>query len=218
MAAPEALVFDLDGTLIDSRLDIAAALNHALEATGRGPLPVETIAAYVGDGSRILCARATGLPEDDPALEEVLAPFLVYYREHAAEHSRLFPHADEVLEALGSYPLALCTNKPRPVTDAVLSALGMSQVFASIMAGGDTAERKPDPAPLFAIAKELGVSPKGLVMIGDGPQDIEAGHRAGARTVGVRGGFPPIESLIAAKPDALIDSLADLPSLIEAWT
>lgn len=217
MAIPEALVFDLDGTLIDSRLDIAAALNHALGKSGREALSVETVSGYVGDGSRTLCARATGLREDDPALEELLADFLVYYREHAAEHSRLFPDAREVLDRLSEYPLALCTNKPRPVTDAVLSALGISDLFSSIMAGGDIAEKKPDPAPLFAIAEELGLSPNGLVMIGDGPQDIEAGRRAGARTIGIRGGFPPVETLIAAKPDALIDSLADLPKLIEDW-
>lgn len=217
MAVPEALVFDLDGTLIDSRLDIAAALNHALEKTGRRALPIETISGFVGDGSRVLCARATGLSEDDPDLEKVLSAFLVHYREHAADHSRLMPYAREALEALRSYPLALCTNKPRAVTDVVLSALGMESVFASIVAGGDTVEKKPHPGPLFAIANELGIAPSNLVMIGDSPQDIEAGHRAGALTVGIRGGFPPIESLLAARPDVVIDSLAELPEVIEGW-
>lgn len=211
------LVFDLDGTLIDSRKDIAIALNHALVSTGREALPESLIASFVGDGARVLCARALGRDENDPAVDEVLQEFLAYYRTHPATHTTWLPHAREALAALASHPLALCTNKPRATTDGVLRALGADGLFVTTVAGGDLPQKKPDPAPLFAIAERLGVSPSQLVMIGDGPQDIEAGRRAGARTVGVRGGFPAIERLLAAKPDFLLDSLADLPSLVASW-
>ncbi len=211
------LVFDLDGTLIGSRKDIAAALNHALVTTGRSPLSEELIGSYVGDGARVLCARAISRDEDDPAVSPVLDAFLAYYDAHPAVFTRWLPHAREVLDSLATHPLALCTNKPRSTTDAVLRALSADGLFAAIMAGGDTPQKKPDPAPLFAIAERLRVPPSRLVMIGDGPQDIEAGHRAGAKTIGVRGGFPPLEKLLAARPDVVIDSLAELPKLIGDW-
>lgn len=211
------LVFDLDGTLIDSRKDIAAALNHALVSTGRAPLSEELIGSYVGDGARTLCARAIAREEDDPAVSTVLDAFLAYYGAHPADFTRWLPHAREVLGSLASHPLALCTNKPRVTTDAVLRALSADGLFAVTMAGGDTAQKKPNPAPLLAIAERLRVPASQLVMIGDGPQDIEAGHRAGAKTIGVRGGFPPLEKLLAARPDVVIDSLAELPKLVEEW-
>lgn len=217
MMIPEALVFDLDGTLIDSRKDIAVAVNHALSETGYPKLSEETIATFVGDGSRTLCARATGLCEDDPKLDEVLSAFLPYYAEHAASYTQWLPHAREALDALSSYRLALCTNKPREVTEVVLETLTIADRFEVVLAGGDTVEKKPDPEPLLVIAERLRLPPAALVMIGDGPQDIEAGRRAGTKTVGVRGGFPAIERLLAAKPDALIDSLAELMALLDAW-
>jgi len=211
------LVFDLDGTLIDSRKDIAIALNHALTSTGRAPLSEDLIASYVGDGARTLCARALQRDEADPTVGEVLEAFLAYYAAHPADFTRWLPHAREALEALSAHPLALCTNKPRPTTDAVLRALDADGLFAAIVAGGDTPRKKPDPEPLFAIAERLRVPATQLVMIGDGPQDIEAGRRAGAKTVAVRGGFPPIEKLLAAGPDVVIGSLAELPGVVGGW-
>src|SRR5690606_787278 len=114
------LVFDLDGTLIDSRKDIAIALNHALRTTGREALPESLIATFVGDGARVLCARAIERDENDPAVDEVLTAFLAYYQAHPATHTRWLPHAREALATLSDHPLALCTNKPRSTTDGVL--------------------------------------------------------------------------------------------------
>lgn len=218
MQPPRALVFDLDGTLIDSRGDIAAATNHALVATGRHTLPDATIARFVGDGARALCARAAGLGESDAELDAVLDAFLAYYGEHPVERTKWMPHAREVLAELSRYPLALCTNKPRTTTDAVLAALGVRSLFATIVAGGDLPERKPAPGPVLAIAKQLGVSPEALVVVGDGPQDVEAGRRAGARTIGVRGGLLPIERLLASRPDVLVDALDEVPAIVARWS
>jgi phosphoglycolate phosphatase len=214
--AVRCVVFDLDGTLIDSRLDIAGATNHALSELDLPTLPVERVASFVGDGAAALLARAAGVKEDDPLVHELLAPFLDFYAAHPAVHTTLMPGALDALAALGPrYSLALCTNKPRRTTDAVLSALGLARHFAVVLAGGDLPLKKPDPAPLLHIAERLGLAPNELAMVGDGPQDIEAGRAAGAFTVGVRGGIIPFERLLAASPDVMLDGLAELPPLLD---
>ena len=216
MVSPRGIVFDLDGTLIDSGGDIAAAVNHALEITGKNPLPPATVLRFVGDGARSLIVRATGLSDKHPEIDEVLEAYLEYYREHPTEHTKWMPNARAVLDDLRAYRLALATNKPRATTDLVLGRLGVRSLFAAVTAGGDTAA-KPSPEPILAIAKQLGIPPEQLVMIGDGPQDVEAGRRAGCRTIGVQGGFLAPERLIASQPDVLIESLADLPAILARW-
>src|SRR4051794_30848587 len=111
--APRGIVFDLDGTLIDSGGDIVAALNHALLTTGRRELPAATLRRFVGDGARLLCARAVGLPEKSPEVDIVLETYLAYYAEHPVDFTRWMPHARAVLDQLSHFRLAICTNKPR---------------------------------------------------------------------------------------------------------
>ena len=217
MTPTQAVVFDLDGTLIDSRADIAAAANHMLDVHGFQRLPSDTIAGYVGDGARLLVARCTKLREESPELDRLLETFLDYYSEHPTEQTRFMPAALEALDALATLPLAICTNKPRRTTDAVLSALGLVRRFEVVVAGGDFPQKKPDPEPLLHIARQLALDPRSLVIVGDGPQDVECGRAIGARTVGVEGGIIPMDRLVAAQPDQLIPSLADLPALITRW-
>jgi 2-phosphoglycolate phosphatase len=217
MEHPAALVFDLDGTLIDSKLDIAHAANHALSTNGRSALAVDEIASYVGDGARLLLARAARLDPEAAELEPLLESFLAYYAAHATDHTELLPGAHEALAALAHLPLALCTNKPRSSTDAVLANLRLPARFTVIVAGGDLAETKPHPLPLQHIAECLGLSTAQLVMVGDGPQDILCAKAAGSRSVGVKGGIQAQEKLIAAAPDVLLQSLAELPAIVERW-
>lgn len=218
MHSPRAIVFDLDGTLIDSRGDIAAACNHALVATGRRSLSPEVIARFVGDGARTLCSRAAGLSEHEKDLDEVLEIFLEYYTEHPIDHTRWMPHAQRTLELVGvGMPIALCTNKARRVTDAVLTALGVRTRFAVVVAGGDLPEKKPAPGPIMACARAMRVEPSAMIVVGDGPQDVAAGRACGCRTVGVEGGFLPRDRLVASHPDVIIPSLAELPSVIQRW-
>jgi phosphoglycolate phosphatase len=214
-----AVVFDLDGTLIDSRGDIAASCNHALQATGRPTRTLTEVSALVGDGGRTLLSRAAGVPEDSAALDELYGHFLAYYVAHPVDHTRLLPHAEATLEALqgAGFRLALCTNKPRVTTDAVIDALGIGQWFTAVVAGDDLPTKKPDPGPLEALALVLRLVPAELVMVGDGPQDVLAGKAVGCRTVGLRGGFLPIERLLAAGPDVLLDDLSTLPRLVQSW-
>lgn len=212
-----AVVFDLDGTLIDSRDDIAAATLHALVAHGFAPLPHEQLLTYVGDGARPLLSRSAGVELGDPRLDALYDSFIAYYQAHPVVHTRLCPGATEALSALAKLSLALCTNKPRVTTEAVLAALGLSHIFRVVVAGGDLSRNKPDPLPLLHIAQQLGLSVEELAMVGDGAQDILSGRSAGALTVGVRGGIQPVERLLAAEPDFLLDSLAELPGLLSDY-
>ena len=217
MASVRGLVFDLDGTLIDSALDIAAACNHTLEQSGREPRRLEEIRTFVGDGARALLARAAELPNDAPELDGLLAVFLSYYTAHPTTHTRLLPGAREALAQFPDCRIALCTNKPRVTTAAVLAGLGLAGAFEVVMAGGDLPEKKPDPAPLLRIAAQLRLSPAELVMIGDGPQDVECARAAGARSVGVENGIADRARLHAARPDALIATLHELAALLASW-
>jgi phosphoglycolate phosphatase len=219
MLPPNAVVFDLDGTLIDSRGDIVAAVNHALVRTGRDALPAQVIVRYVGDGARALCARAANLDEWDERVDELRELFVAYYLEHPIDFTRWMPDAQEALDSFAQMGVAigLCTNKARSVTDAILAALGVRTRFRAISAGGDVPEPKPAPGPLLHVAQQLGLPPSVIVMVGDGAQDIEAARRAKMRVIAVEHGFVARERLIAARPDVLIGKLAELPDIIRRW-
>jgi 2-phosphoglycolate phosphatase len=211
------VVFDLDGTLIDSRLDIASSANHALGAHGFPTLSLEEISRYVGDGARWLLARAARLEHGAPELDALLATFITYYGEHPTDHTELLPGAREVLARLAHLPLALCTNKPRAITDRVLENLRLSSTFQVVIGGGDLPKNKPDPLPLLHIADRLGLSATKLVMVGDGAQDIGCAKAAGARAVGVEGGMQGNAALLASEPEVLLKSLFELPAVLEPW-
>ena len=218
MRTVAAVVFDLDGTLVDSRADIVAAANRVIVASGREALPADVIAGFVGDGARMLIAGVTKLPPSAPEVGRLLAAFIDDYTAHATDHTTLMPGAGQALEALARLPLALCTNKPRQTTEAVLRGLALHRHFQATVAGGDRLAKKPSPEPLLYLARELGVDPADLIMVGDGPQDVECAHNAGARAVGVEGGIVPRERLVGAGPDAMLSSLAELPDLVRAWS
>jgi 2-phosphoglycolate phosphatase len=220
MLPPTAIAFDLDGTLIDSRGDIVAAMNHALEATGRAALPGSVVVRYVGDGARTLCARAAQLPETDAEIDRLYNLFVAYYIEHPIDFTRWTPGAQEALDELAQLPdmmLAICTNKPRVTAEAVLSALGVRTRFRVLVAGGDLPEKKPAPGPLLHVAKLLRVETGSMVMVGDSPQDIECAQRARVRSVGVISGFSSRERIATARPDVTLESLAELPEVIMRW-
>jgi 2-phosphoglycolate phosphatase len=214
---PLAVVFDLDGTLVDSAQDIAQAANFALRHHGLEELPAARLFSFIGDGARKLMSRASGQPESSAGLDALLSTFVAYYTEHSADNTVLMKGALQALQELAAYPLALCTNKPRGATETLLEKLGLVAWLPVIVAGGDLPVHKPHPAPLLQIAQRLSLKPAALVMVGDGPQDVECGKAAGCRTVGVRGGILSEELLLRAQPDALIDDLTALPAVIERW-
>jgi phosphoglycolate phosphatase len=207
-----AIGFDLDGTLLDSRGDIAAACNHALAHFGQPTLPEVTVAGVVGDGVRTLLGLAFGLPKEAKELDQVVEEFLAYYASHPVAFSSWMPGALETLDAFGDLPLALVTNKSRRVTMAILEALGVGKLFAFVYCGGD-GPLKPDPEPLLRTVRALGVLPSELWYVGDGVQDVGAGLAAGVRTLAVLGGFHSEAKLREAGAETVLGSLYELAGL-----
>ncbi len=217
MRAPRAVAFDLDGTLIDSRLDIVAACNHTLVWAGRAPLSPEVVSTFVGDGVRALVARAFGVPEKgapEPSLDAWCQEFIAYGTAHPATYTTWMPGALAALDALAALPLAVVTNKARAVALSVLDALGGRSRFGFVYADGD-GPRKPRPDPVVAVARAFSVDVERVWVVGDAEQDVLAALSAGAIAVAVRGGFHDDARLQAASPHVMLSSLLELPALVQ---
>jgi phosphoglycolate phosphatase len=211
------VVFDLDGTLVDSSRDIAAALNAALArlAPGTPPLALERVLAFVGEGARLLVERALAhsalaLPADD-----VLAAYLDGYRERLLDTTRLYPGIPEALGALESAGtrLAVLTNKPGDLSRAILRGLGVEARFAHILGPEDVPARKPDPRGLRSLVAELGAGSSDAWLVGDSATDVRTARAAGVRAAGVLWGFHP-EALRCAAPERLLERPAELAGLV----
>lgn len=206
---PQAIIFDLDGTIIDSRDDVAYACNHALTTLGKPARDVEEIRTMVGDGAKTLLARAFDLPADAPELADALENFHRYYRSHPIDHTTVYPGVREWLSSL-RIPVALATNKTQATAETVIDALHLRDAFSFIIGGGN-GPLKPDPHAIHACLKALGVRASETWMVGDGPQDVGAGRAAGCFTVGVLSGFHT-DRLIQAAPDRLFPDMQTLAS------
>lgn len=210
------LVFDLDGTLIDSARDLATAVNEMLArlAPGSAPLTDEEVRSFVGDGARKLLERGILARELGLSLERALPVFLEAYRGCMLETTRLYPGVREALAALRpAHTLAVLSNKPGRMSRTILAGLGVADHFARIY-GGDDVPKKPDPAGLVQLIGELGVSAAETLMVGDSANDIRTGHAAGARSVGVSYGYDRI-GVEAERPEALLTDLRELPALLD---
>jgi len=176
---------------------------------------VEAIAAHVGSGARSLLQGVLGEAVQQVDVEVLFREFQSYYVKNPTTHNTLMRGALQCLALRENRQIALCTNKPAHLTRAVLGSLGWLESFDFVAAPSPGDRVKPEPDLLRRVAQALGVVEKDLVMIGDSPQDILAGKAIGAFTVGVKGGFLPLESLIAAGPDLLLESLDDLADHLE---
>ncbi len=215
MIAARLVVFDLDGTLLDSSRDLATATNAALAAVAPGvtPLSLEVVRSFVGEGAGVLIARSLAEAGIRKRAEEVLPTFLDFYRRCLLETTRLYPGVGETLGRLGGRTLAVLTNKPGDMSRAILAGLGVADRFARIYGGGDFPGRKPDPAGLLLLLEELGARPEEAVLVGDSAVDVLTGRAAGVITVGVTYGLNP-ESLREAPPDVTLSDIRDLPPLL----
>jgi phosphoglycolate phosphatase len=190
MIRPAALVFDLDGTLIDSRRDITTAVNRIRERYGLPPRTLEEVVGMVGEGARVLVERAfSELPAE--RLDEALVLYLAAYREVCLDETRPYPGVPEMLAALaGRYPLALLSNKGEELSRTILAGLGLGGYFREVLGGDSLPTRKPDPAGLRLLAGRLGVSADRLLLVGDTTIDAETARAAGCPFVLVEWGFP----------------------------
>jgi phosphoglycolate phosphatase len=215
------LVFDLDGTLIDSRLDLVHSVNAMLRHFGRPELPDELVASYVGDGAPVLVRRALGDPKDEKFLKAALDYFLRYYRVHKLDHTHVYEGVRESLAAIHSSnglgrKMAVLSNKPVHPSRAIVEALGLSEFFLHVYGGNSFPTKKPDPEGARSLLNETKTRPQDAVIIGDSSVDILTGRHAGMWTCGVTYGFAP-HTLCEAPPDAVLDKpqeLADLFALL----
>jgi phosphoglycolate phosphatase len=208
------IVFDLDGTLIDSRKDLANSVNAMLTQLNQQPLPEEIIATYIGDGVGMLVRRALGDPVDEHAVEDGVNRFLAYYREHKLDHTYAYPGVFASLDALRSMPdgslrsMAVLTNKPIGPSMAICEALGLSPYFFRIYGGNSFGTKKPDPEGLNALIREANVTPHETLMVGDSDVDILTARRAGTWVIGCRFGLSShtVENIPS---DCLVDTASE---------
>jgi phosphoglycolate phosphatase len=214
------LVFDLDGTLIDSRLDLIHSVNAMLRHLGRPELAGDLIASYVGDGAPALVRRALGDTDDEALLKTGLEYFLGYYRLHKLDHTTLYEGIAEVLPGLARPSngmqrlMAVLTNKPVNPSRDILRALGLANFFVRVYGGNSFTTKKPDPLGAQTILQETGVAASEALMIGDSSVDVLTGRNAGLWTCGVSYGFAP-HSLEDVPPDVLIENPWELGELLQ---
>jgi phosphoglycolate phosphatase len=215
------IVFDLDGTLIDSRKDLANSINAMLTEFGRQPLPEEIIAEYIGDGAGMLVRRALGDPADEPLVDRALTSFLNHYREHKLDftyvYDGVFKALDIVRNASDGSPrkMAVLTNKPIGPSLAICEALKLSPYFFQIYGGNSFSTKKPDPEGLTTLIREAEVLPEETLMVGDSDVDILTARRAKTWVIGCRYGLSShtVESIPS---DYLADSPLDWISALDA--
>jgi len=204
-----ALIFDLDGTLIDSKLDLAIAVNAALEEMGRAPLEHETIFSYVGSGAPSLIARALGEGATVEECESGLEFFIRYYSIHKLDHTTPYPGVRETLDALNGMPMAVLTNKPVGASRGILQGLGLADHFRFVYGGNSFERKKPDPMGVDSILREFGAEPEQVMVVGDSEIDVLTARNAGTWVCGVTYGFGS-HRLAEYPPDILVDNLTEL--------
>ena len=210
------VIFDLDGTLIDSRLDLVHSVNAALRHIHRPELPEDVIASYVGDGAPILIQRALGGEVVDEALvRKGLEYFLSYYREHKLDHTTVYHGIREALGAIqrsgNGVPrkMAVLTNKPVNPSRAIVEALGLGSYFSQVYGGNSFSTKKPEPEGALKLLAETGVRPEQAAIVGDSHVDIRTGRNAGLWTIAVTYGFAP-HTLEGESPDVTLDTPQEL--------
>jgi phosphoglycolate phosphatase len=202
------LIFDLDGTLVDSRLDLANAVNATRGHMGMTPLANARVYTYVGNGAPLLIRRALGDGATEPEVQEALEFFLEYYNEHDLDNTTLYPGVRESLDRLrdAGKRMAVLTNKPVRMTRSIVEGLGVRGHFFQVYGGNSFDQKKPHPMGVEALMREAAVDRARTMMIGDSSVDVLTARNAGIACCGVTYGFQP-ESLADPAPDLLVDRM-----------
>jgi len=210
------VIFDLDGTLIDSRLDLIHSVNAMLGHFGRPELPGDVVASYVGDGAPMLVRRALGDPADEKFFKQGLEFFLGYYREHKLDYTHVYPGIPEALGQIRSNgsnrKMAVLSNKPVNPSRAIVDALRLADFFVKVYGGNSFETKKPDPLGVNTLLKETGTAPANAMIVGDSSIDILTGRNSGIATCGVTYGFAP-HTLCEVPPDVVVESPRELRDL-----
>jgi len=214
----EVIIFDLDGTLINSAPDLSLAVNHMLQTLNRDTFSDDLIHGWVGNGAQILVQRAlSGQSVIDENLDgalsaEALDIFLTFYAENLCISTVAYPHVQvtlKILKGMG-YRLAIVTNKPFAFVAPILKGLELSDLFELILGGDSLPQKKPDPAPLLYVCEKLGVSVEACVMVGDSKNDILAANACGMQSIGVTYGYNYGEDIGVYEPNVVINDFGDL--------
>ena len=219
------LIFDLDGTLIDSREDLANSINAMLIHFGKKELPHEVIASYIGDGAPMLVRRALGDPDDESFVQDAMLYFLSWYREHKLDNTYVYDGVKDALnsiqksragasaQGIQALRMAVLSNKPVGPTRAIVEALGLGPYFFQVYGGNSFHTKKPDPAGVQALLEEVGVAADETIIIGDSDIDVLTARNSGIYSVGVTYGLAP-HTLEDAPPDVLIDHPRELADVL----
>lgn len=209
------LIFDLDGTLIDSQLDLAHSVNAARHHMKLDPLPHGLIYTYVGNGAPVLLRRAMGPQAPESDVQEALAFFLAYYRQHMLDNTVLYPGVRQALDRFRDHgiPMAVLTNKPIYNSQAIVDGLGLHDHFFRVYGGNSFDQKKPDPLGVHRLREEVSADREHTLMVGDSAVDVMTARNAGIRVCGVTYGFQP-ESLRETPPDYLLHTMDDLVPIV----
>ena len=208
------LIFDLDGTLIDSGADLALSVNATLEETGRAPLHNDQIFGYVGQGAARLIEQSLGPGATREECEQGLAFFLSYYRAHMLDHTVTYPGVREGLAALDGMPMAVLTNKPVRFSRQILEGLGLASYFRFIYGGNSFESKKPNPAGMGVLLRDFGAAPKQAMLVGDSEVDVKTARNAGTWCCCVTYGLGA-DQLANNPPDLLVNSLTELAAHLD---
>jgi phosphoglycolate phosphatase len=212
-SAVRALIFDLDGTLIDSQRDLIRSVNAMLHEMGRDQLHEDTISGYIGHGAPQLVGQALGNNATEAERERALKFFLAYYEDHKMDSTCAYPGVSEALEELAAFPMAILTNKPVRISMRILQELGLAKYFRAVYGGNSFATKKPDPLGAQTILREFASGPREAILIGDSEVDVQTARNAGTLAASVNYGFGAHDR--AAHPaDVYLDRLTDLVPLL----
>jgi phosphoglycolate phosphatase len=208
------IMFDFDGTIVDSKYDIATSANHVLSARGLPEKNVELIASYIGNGIHVLMGKVLGTSDGDEIAEGVRT-FREHYWDHCLDRTSDYPGVRDTLEQLRYKTKAVVTNKPKRFTDKILEGLSLADFFVRVVGGDGEYAKKPSPEAFLAVLDALEMPAGRALVVGDSANDVNGGRAAGCMTCAVTYGLSGRSELEAASPDAIIDSMAELPGMID---
>jgi phosphoglycolate phosphatase len=205
------LIFDLDGTLVDSKLDLVHAVNAARGLMDLAPISEELVSSYVGNGAPVLMRRALGPEASEADVARGLEFFMTYYRAHMLDNTRLYPGVKDALDRLrdSGAKMAVLTNKPVRISRSIVEGLGLAQHFFRLYGGNSFDQKKPDPIGIETLLEESGLTRERTIMVGDSGVDVQTARNAKVRACGVSYGFQP-ESFVEYPPDFIVDDMREL--------